>query len=93
MSDWIERDGKKYFEESYLKLANQNAKRAMRSRAEVEAALKFAREKYKQIDRIRSNGDNPGHKRESATVLCQLWAGRIDAYQFVLGIMEGKESE
>jgi len=28
MSDWIERDGKKYFEESYLQLANENAKRA-----------------------------------------------------------------
>jgi len=27
MSDWIEHNGKKYYEESYLILANENAKR------------------------------------------------------------------
>lgn len=27
MSDWIDHDGKKYYEESYLQLANANAKR------------------------------------------------------------------
>lgn len=29
MSDWIEHDGKKYYEESYITLANQNALRVL----------------------------------------------------------------
>lgn len=31
MSDWIMHDGKRYFEESYLVLANSNAKRVSQS--------------------------------------------------------------
>jgi hypothetical protein len=40
MSDWIEVDGKKYFEESYLILANNNSKRRGERIQELEAQLK-----------------------------------------------------
>ena len=39
MSDWIERDGKKYFEESYLTLANTLATKAVAKREQRIAAL------------------------------------------------------
>ena len=46
MSDWLEQGGKKYFEESYLILANANAKRRgeeiTRLRAELEAQREIA---------------------------------------------------
>jgi hypothetical protein len=40
MSDWIEHDGKKYYEEGYLVLANNNAKRRGERIQELEAQLK-----------------------------------------------------
>lgn len=39
MSDHIEVDGKKYFEESYLQIGNETAKRRGRRIAELEAQL------------------------------------------------------
>lgn len=39
MSDWIEKDGKKYFEEGYLKLANKNASRRGETVASMKAAI------------------------------------------------------
>jgi len=43
MSDWIEKDGKKYFQESYLKLANNNAEAAKRRIVKLEGVLKRLR--------------------------------------------------
>jgi len=37
MSDWIEHDGRKYYEESYITLANKNAERRGERIAELEA--------------------------------------------------------
>ncbi len=45
MSDWIEVDGKKYYEESYLLLANKNAKR----RAPQKIMPKLTREQVYQL--------------------------------------------
>jgi hypothetical protein len=45
MSDWIEKDGKKYFDEGYLNLANQNARRrgeqVSRMRTSIETACEM----------------------------------------------------
>ena len=40
MSDWIEKDGKKYFEEGYLILANNNAARRGRKIKELTYEVK-----------------------------------------------------
>ena len=39
MSDWIEVDGKKYYEEGYLELANNNSKRRGEKIKELEKKI------------------------------------------------------
>lgn len=43
MSDWIEHNGKKYYEESYLILANENAKRHSQDTKRLDWYLRRSR--------------------------------------------------
>jgi sigma54-dependent transcription regulator len=49
MSDWIERDGKKYYEEGYLILANQNTKRKDEELAEARRQLEEAWSEFRDL--------------------------------------------
>jgi hypothetical protein len=50
VSDWIEDDGKKYFEESYLQMANANAKRLRSQVEELQRELQEARKMHDASD-------------------------------------------
>ncbi len=52
MSDKVEVDGRKYYEESYLVLANANAKRCKVRIAELKAQIATLREKADALDAL-----------------------------------------
>ena len=56
----------------------------MRTRKEIESTLRFAEQRYAaELLDMNTNGyDTPEYDR--ARYLSALWAGRVDAYRFVL---------
>lgn len=70
MSDWIEHDGKKYFEESYLKLANEGAITRLKEIDQLRADLATERERVAgleaQLTGERRLRDSARTARESA---------------------------
>ena len=56
----------------------------MRTREEIEAALRFAEEKYTAAKSVIDTGRYGSPEYYEAQGFMTLWAGRIDAYRFVL---------
>jgi hypothetical protein len=65
-------------------------KHPMLSRAEIESALRFARNRRAAEDAAAAKPmGTPAH--EEARVLRDLWAGQVAAYEFVLCLQPGEE--
>ena len=60
----------------------------MRTRAEVESALRFAREQHTVAEARYKNADYESGDEHQALGYVHLWAGRIAAYEFVLCLSE-----
>ena len=56
----------------------------MRTREEIEAALRFAEERHAAAESVKNTSQWSGAEYLQARDFCMLWAGRIDAYRFVL---------
>ena len=67
MSDWIEKDGKKYFGEEYLEMANKNCKR-LRSKLEVvgrahQLGMKETKALREELEFLQTRFDNCEEER------------------------------
>jgi hypothetical protein len=56
----------------------------MRSREEIEAALRFAEQRYTAVELVLTTSRYGSPEYYAAQQFMMLWAGRIDAYRFVL---------
>ena len=56
----------------------------MRTRAEVESALRFARDQYEKVTQEYREAEPHSCAEEAALAYRKLWAGRIDGYRYVL---------
>lgn len=65
----------------------------MRTQAEVEAALRFARARHEQARVAHITSRRGSALFHTSRTERDLWASRVDAYEFVLGVEEGKESK
>lgn len=67
-------------------LARWGCCRQMRTREEIEAALRFAEERYAAAESVKNTSQWSSAEYLQARGFCMLWAGRIDAYRFVLKV-------
>ena len=58
----------------------------MRTREEIEAALRFAEERYAAAESVKNTSQWSCAEYLQSRGFCILWAGRIDAYRFVLKV-------
>ncbi len=64
----------------------------MKTQSEIEAALRFAREKRAQDEAAWKASASGSGEEIAAKFGIVAWQSRIDAYEFVLGL-DGKEGE
>ena len=56
----------------------------MRTREEIESALRFAEQQYAEAEWVKNSSRYNTPEYFQAQGFSALWAGRIDAYRFVL---------